>query len=155
MKINLGCGNDYKEGWVNIDANSQIRADRNVDIMYLRTDEYEGVKEVLLSHVIEHLKRNEARMLLHVVSLWLEKNGVITVVVPLVDKGLEWEKQGKLAKGFFQQIVYGERTNEWETHKYAYTEESIKELFAAADLELVSQEDYGWQQKYTLKRKTK
>jgi len=26
-KLNLGCGNDYRKGWINVDFNKKVKAD--------------------------------------------------------------------------------------------------------------------------------
>lgn len=31
-KLNLGCGNDYRKGWVNVDINKEVKADWHMDI---------------------------------------------------------------------------------------------------------------------------
>ena len=56
MKLNMGCGNDYKEGWINLDSRKNIRADvlHNLNkFPYPFKNNY--FSEILASHVLEHL----------------------------------------------------------------------------------------------------
>lgn len=32
VKINLGCGNEYKKGWINVDFNKEVKADICADL---------------------------------------------------------------------------------------------------------------------------
>lgn len=56
-KLNIGCGAEYKEGWVNMDWNENIKTDILHDI---RDAPYPFKKNtfdvVLLKHVLEHIK---------------------------------------------------------------------------------------------------
>lgn len=56
MKYNLGCGNDYKYGWVNVDKYADARPDYVMDLeVFPWSIEDDTADEVLLSHVLEHL----------------------------------------------------------------------------------------------------
>lgn len=112
------------------------------------------VSEVLISHVIEHLTKEEALQLLNNIKNHYQttEDHKIIVTVPIIDGALDWEKKGKLAPGFFQQVVYGERTNYYETHKYAYTKESFMQLIIDARLTIKEVEDLGWQMRITAKK---
>jgi len=56
MKINLGCGNDYREEWVNVDFNKEIKADEYIDLELPLPYEDNSVDEVLLDNTLEHIK---------------------------------------------------------------------------------------------------
>lgn len=55
MKLNLGCGDDYRRGWVNADVRPEVRPDVvvHMDAPYLPFDD-EQFDEVLLDNVLEH-----------------------------------------------------------------------------------------------------
>ena len=57
-RLNLGCGNDYREGWVNHDYLPHVKADVYFDLNKypypLKAGQFDGV---YASHVIEHLDR--------------------------------------------------------------------------------------------------
>jgi len=55
-KINLGCGNNYLEGYVNVDFNSKYKTDILADLEYKLPFEDNSVDEVYCSHVLEHLR---------------------------------------------------------------------------------------------------
>jgi len=55
MKLNLGCWIFYQEGYVNIDRNREVRADRYEDISTLRSFEANCADEIYAGHVAEHV----------------------------------------------------------------------------------------------------
>jgi SAM-dependent methyltransferase len=60
VKLNLGCGRDIKEGWVNVDVcdgdGINIVADLNEAAAFMGVLQADTVDEFLMSHVIEHLR---------------------------------------------------------------------------------------------------
>ena len=56
MKLNLGSGNDYKEGYVNVDRDNRIKADVYCDLNKgLLPFETNSVSEIAANHIVEHL----------------------------------------------------------------------------------------------------
>ena len=84
MKINLGCGQDYRDGWENWDISKHIKAEKYLDI---RTDIFpandNSVECIYCSGVLEQILANEH--LIHALNeCWriLIPSGHLTIVVP-------------------------------------------------------------------------
>lgn len=82
-KVNLGCGNDYRHDWINIDGDKQIEAEMHCELDTENPEIYlpdESVDLIYASHVLEHiwylpqLKTELLRM--------LKPGGYIVVIVP-------------------------------------------------------------------------
>ena len=56
MKINLGSGDNYLEGYTNVDFNPKYKSDIMADLEYKLPFEDNSVDEVYCSHVLEHLR---------------------------------------------------------------------------------------------------
>jgi SAM-dependent methyltransferase len=58
MKLNLGCGNDYREGWVNVDR-GDCKCDVEHDLFeFPYPFEDSSVDAIFLSHMMEHFPKD-------------------------------------------------------------------------------------------------
>ncbi len=85
IKLNLGCGTDYKEGWINVDNNS----DNNIEKLDLNWDLTKplpfpdnSVDFIFNEHFIEHLSVESARSSLIDFRRVLKKGGVMRIAMP-------------------------------------------------------------------------
>lgn len=93
MKINIGCGRDYRPGWVNTDISKDCKADVYFDIRKDKirrpgatfsffVEQFEA-DEIYISGVLEQIGENEH--LIHAMNEChrvLKPGGIMTVVVP-------------------------------------------------------------------------
>jgi len=85
IKLNIGCGDDYREGFINIDGSSTIGADEVIDLNETRlTDMFKknSVDVILASDIIEHFERYKALEMLEDCYKILKKGGKIKIRVP-------------------------------------------------------------------------
>ena len=87
LKLHLGCGMNYLEGYINIDLpldNQTImraRADVYADIRTLKYAE-DSVDEIRTHHLLEHFSRTESLRLLLQWRKWLSPGGLLHVETP-------------------------------------------------------------------------
>ena len=81
-KLNLGCGRDYCEGWINADFNKEVKADMYLDLTQPLPFKDNEIDEILLDNVLEHIQRD--RFLEFVDELWriTKPKGLINIYVP-------------------------------------------------------------------------
>jgi hypothetical protein len=80
VKLNLGCWIFYQKGYVNIDRNREVRADRYEDISTLPSFEANCADEIYAGHVAEDVDDVKASF-----GRWFEvlkPGGRITITVP-------------------------------------------------------------------------
>lgn len=105
MKVNLGCGNDVREGWENYDMIPVSDDVKFIDLTKLPlpfSDDY--ADEVLLSHILEHLVYRTEFML--EISRILKPGGICKVVLPTFNFGLD-HKSCIHAKGTLASVCTG------------------------------------------------
>lgn len=57
-KLNLGCGRDYRDGWINLDFNRGVKADIYCDFSSGLPFPDNAIDEILLDNVLEHTPRD-------------------------------------------------------------------------------------------------
>jgi len=57
MKLHLGCGLDYKEGYVNCDISKDIKADKRFDLEKRLPFKDNSVSEIIINHTLEHTQK--------------------------------------------------------------------------------------------------
>ena len=85
MKLNLGCGHNHMEGFLNVDKEIETKPDQQVDLEVFPWPFADSVAdEVMLSHVFEHLGADSQVFLGVMKELYrISKNdALITIVVP-------------------------------------------------------------------------
>jgi hypothetical protein len=85
MKLNLGCGHNHMEGFLNIDRESEASPDQQVDLeVFPWPFSDNAADEVMMSHVLEHLGADPKVFLNIMKELYRVCNNqaLVTIVVP-------------------------------------------------------------------------
>lgn len=81
MKLHLGCGNDYKEGYVNCDISNEVKVDKIVDLEKpLTMFKDNSVDEIYSRHTFEHI--NNFMDLMNELYRICKKDAIIKIIVP-------------------------------------------------------------------------
>ncbi len=98
VKLNLGCGRKYLEGYINCDFVPSIKADKYFDLeVFPYPIESNSADEVLLDNVLEHL--NDVLRVMTELHRILKPGGVARIIVPYAKS--DWAFQDPTHKHFF------------------------------------------------------
>jgi predicted SAM-dependent methyltransferase len=143
MKLHLGCGNNYLEGYVNIDIRGK-KLDRKEDIRYLQFKE-NTVEEVRLHHVFEHFSRVEAYGLLIKWITWLAPGGKLTIEVPDFMATLSAINNcNHLMRMKYLRHLTGDQSQFWGFHKELWFESRFIATLTALGCEVERFHAYSW-----------
>lgn len=159
LKLNLGSGPRRLEGWVNVDVPP---ADLAMHLGWGLPFGDESVEYVYLSHVLEHLYKQDALELLREAHRVLAPAGVLRVVVPDVEKCLR--AYAEKDEGFFatRRRLWARSTGSSETalelvlknagagvkpwrfwgHKHGYDFETLGHVLRKAGFARVERSEY-------------
>lgn len=85
IKLNLGCGFDYKDGWVNIDNNfygTDLKLDFNWDLSQPMLFPDKSVDFIFNEHFLEHLRYEEGFKFLSECKRILKEDGILRIAMP-------------------------------------------------------------------------
>lgn len=85
IKLNVGCGTDYKKGWINIDNNSDNnikKLDLNWDLRKPLPFADDSVDYIFNEHFIEHLTIDESQAIIKDLMRVLKPGGVLRIAMP-------------------------------------------------------------------------
>lgn len=85
VKLNVGCGTDYKKGWINIDNNSDNnikRLDLNWDLLKPLPIPSNSADYVFSEHFFEHFNIEDAQMIMRDLMRVLKPGGVMRIAMP-------------------------------------------------------------------------
>lgn len=103
MKLNLGCGKDYRKGYINIDNNKNFKTDKIFDLNQLPYPfEDDSVDEIIANEILEHL--DDVVKVMREIWRICKNNAIIKIKVPYYKwRGAFWDP----------------------THKHFFTEETF------------------------------
>ncbi|HYG23660.1 MAG TPA: methyltransferase domain-containing protein [Verrucomicrobiae bacterium] len=82
MKLNVGCGDRFAKGWLNVDFHPVSKSVKRVNLLAGLPFSDNNFDVVYSSHVLEHFSRDAAEGLAREMHRVLKPNGIIRVVVP-------------------------------------------------------------------------
>jgi len=147
VKLHLGCGERYLDGYVNIDfppsehaVQTKSVADQHADVLGLRYPAG-SVEEVRLHHVFEHFERQVACALLAGWGSWLRVGGTLHLEVPDVVRTWLAALSPFAPKGrsfLAARHIFGSHEAPWAAHREGYSPRMLGGMleafgFAVAD----------------------
>ena len=131
MRVNLGCGQAYMEGWTNVDESRDVKADIYMEAAEFLRQYASEIDEIYMGHVLEHIMPGDALVTLRIMNERLRPGTVISAVTPDMD-------------AIFQAYLDGDVSNDQvnasfiysyvqpSPHIWCYGPESLAELFRRA-----------------------
>ncbi len=129
MNLNLGCGDRYAEGWVNVDHSGMPhRKDVTLDLRCELPWEQESVDRIYMGHVLEHLHVHEVISLLNRIRMCLRLKGQLMVVGPDVNYARGLELGGYVLEVPLDQLRWGADRWGGDVHRWECSKEAIAAL---------------------------
>lgn len=124
-KINLGSGNDYKGGWINVDVDSSTNPDIKADLLDTLPFKNNYAEEILLQDVLEHFIKEQGTDLLKEIHRIMKVSGKLTLRIPNVFQIIDQFKHDPMV---MMEFLYGTTKHNgiWGAHKYGYEKKFIK-----------------------------
>jgi len=152
MKLHLGCGNKYLDGYINIDL-PDVNRDKKPDIEKNILDlSYKScVIDEIRTHVFEHFTRPIACALVLGWNNWLQNDGKLLIEVP------DFKRSAKVVLSPFSskkkkytalRHLFGSHNDFWAVHCEGYTVDSLRELLSEFGMVVDSVKKNSWHGTY-------
>lgn len=148
MKLHLGCGHKYLDGWVNVDGPKDdlcyddLKADVHTKIEELDYPD-NTIDEILMEAVFEHFPRHIAIMQLRKFYKWLKPSGKITILVPDfwgTVKMLKKSRSPQEKQFWFRHLFGPQDTLKFGTHYDAFDVDKLEWMFSVVGFNACSYE---------------
>lgn len=145
-KLNLGCGYDYREGFLNVDLHATHAPDVVSDVRRLGWLPANHFTEVIAHDVLEHLPRSQTGEVLDHWNRIIAPGGTLSLRVPDVlavadllrkRENATFEKQKKLIHDLF-----GTQSYTGDFHLTSFTELLLRQYLAASGFEVKRMEPF-------------
>ncbi len=81
-RLNLGCGSEYREGWINIDIDPQWKTDILCDFEKGIPLEDNSIEQVFVKHVLEHVDPRKFNFVMSEIVRVCKKNAKVVIYCP-------------------------------------------------------------------------
>lgn len=137
MKLHLGCGQVYLDGYTNIDfplSEHTVQEKSVADEFHDLTKLYykaKSIDEVRLHHVYEHFPRHIALAMIISWHTWLKQGGRIHIEVPDFEESAKLVVDNKASdhdRKVALRHIFGSNEAPWATHYEGWSEHSLREV---------------------------
>jgi len=140
MRVNLGSGHGYMQGWVNVDGNPDVNPDVCMDSFDFVREHGHEVTELYMGHFLEHLLPASATALLAMIADKLPAGAEVSAVVPDMRAVFAAYDRGELTNEFLnERFIYS--YEQPSHHVWCYDIASLRRVFEAAGYDDVEEID--------------
>ena len=138
VKLNLGCGNEILDGYINIDRyNNTGSVDMSCDIGELPFDD-ESVDEIYTSHVFEHIGLNEIYAVIEEWRRVLRDRGRLVMNLPNLEHEVRvWLDTPDDQKWFEVHRIFGAQSHPGNAHFSGHNPASLKSFLESFDFDVI------------------
>ena len=143
MKLHLGCGEKYIEGFIHVDLLEFDHIDykTSIDKLYFAADD--SIELIYASHLLEHVGRHEFK---NVLAEWyraLKPSGVLRIAVPDFEALISHYRINHNLQEVLGLLIGGQK-DEYDYHKMIFDEEFLKEALVNVGFKDVYK--YDWRE---------
>jgi glycosyltransferase involved in cell wall biosynthesis len=140
LYLNLGCGHDIREGFLNIDLFSDDPRVIRMDIRRLELPD--GCADgILASDVLEHFSHRETDVVLKEWARLLRPGGQLMIRCPSLSLQMKAYASGIWDADIASYMIFGGQTNPGDYHCIGFDQKSILRHLQLAGLEMISFEE--------------
>tara|TARA_B100000945_G_scaffold251610_1_gene208409 strand:+ start:1742 stop:2287 length:546 start_codon:yes stop_codon:yes gene_type:complete len=146
VKLHLGCGKRYLEGYIHVDIAKFEHIDYQLPIDDLSTFNSNTVEEIYASHVLEYFDRNDVVNVLNEWKRVLKPSGILRLAVPNFPKLVEVYQSSKDLSSILGPL-YGKwdiGNQEFIYHKTVYDENSLNKVLEEVGFKNIK--SWDWQE---------
>jgi predicted SAM-dependent methyltransferase len=137
VRVNLGCGGAYLEGWVNVDADPGVRADVHADAFDFVRAHGPRIEELYMGHFLEHMVPDVALELLSLIADRLRSGALVSAVVPDMRAIFRAYEAGEITNRELNELYVYSYVQPCH-HAWCYDADALLELFRTAGYERVA-----------------
>jgi predicted SAM-dependent methyltransferase len=128
LKLHLGCGSKYIQGFFHVDAIAYPHVDREGFVDQLDFLANSTVELIYASHVLEHFGRNEIDYVLREWHRVLKPGGILRLAVPDFGACARLYVEGKLDHGIndIMGLIIGGQRNGHDFHRIIFDKASLE-----------------------------
>ena len=117
MKLNLGCGTNRIEGFINVDIDPSVGADENFSLLGKFPYADESIAEVVAYHILEHIPKHFHSQIYSEIYRVLEPTGKLTLSFPEWSTCVKYYQENyKGMKDFWEATLYGRQATPHDFH---------------------------------------
>lgn len=160
IKLHLGCGQHYFDGYVNIDYPLTEHSVQDVSVADIQANLLQityptnGADEVRLHHVFEHFPRAVAAAQLCRWNIWLKQDHELRIEVPDFARTAKAAMGGMFSKPQNVYValrhIFGSQEAHWAVHYQGYSEETLTDFLKAFGFKPVSVRRNEWKGTYNI-----
>jgi predicted SAM-dependent methyltransferase len=145
MKLNIGSGAKFLDGYINIDINPKLKVDMVMDAWDLKFDN-ETADEIMAIHLIEHLGFFKAKYFLSECYRVLKDSGRLLIETPHIERSFEYflKAKDKKEREIVLSWIYGSESK-YMNHIFCFPVELIFDLASEFGFNIEKVEYYDYE----------
>ncbi len=156
MKLNLGCGADYRAGWLNVNLRPLYPEGPEfvcTDLRHLDSRIPEGaVTQIAARHVLQFVSWRDVDAALCCLARKLARGGTLQVEVPDLEAAIREYAEDKDASAALQRALYGNQGYPEEVHRSVWTPSILRQRLVMVGLVVNQLEQAGGHLRATASR---